>query len=433
MSTAVTDDPTSLSARVAAAAIREGTLSSRDLVNACLSRVNSRDPSIKAWHFLDPSLPRKEAEARDGAPQAARGVLHGVPVGVKDIVDTVDMPTACNCPIYRDKPARGDASCVTALRQAGGIVLGKTATTEFAAFTPTQTRNPHNPGHTPGGSSSGSAAAVADFQVPLAIGTQTAGSIIRPAAFCGVVGFKPTFGTIDRTGVKPFADALDTVGVFARTVDDAALFAGAMAGWPEMRRGRAPVAPKRVLIVRAPAWERISEESEQAVNAAGRIFEAAGVPVEEAMMPDGFDALNEVHDILHVYEGHRALAYERAQHGESLSQGLRSHFERAEAKSFNTYLAARQTQEAWFQRFDAELEAGEVVLTASAAGEAPEGLEFTGDPAFARTWTLLHLPCITLPQGRGPKNLPLGVQLVGPRWDDLSLLGAARWLAEKLA
>lgn len=432
MSPAV-DDPASLSALDAAQAIRSGRLSSRELVDACLARITARDAGIGAWDFLEPSLARAEADARDtGRDTAEDRPLHGLPVGVKDIIDTVDMPTACNSPIYRDLSARGDAACVAALRRAGGVVLGKTATTEFAAYTPTHTRNPLNPAHTPGGSSSGSAAAVADCQVPLAIGTQTAGSVIRPASFCGVVGFKPSFGIIDRSGVKPFADCLDTVGVFARSVGDAALFAGAMAGWPGMTAIPDARAPERVRIVRAPRWECISEAADEAVTRAGRAFEAAGVPVTEMAPPDGFDALHDTQDLLQVYEGRRALAWERERHGDLLSTGLRGHFARAEAVGFTDYLAARRAQEDWQRRFDALLEEGEVVLTASAPGEAPAGLESTGDPVFCRVWTLLHVPCITLPHGHGPGGLPLGVQLVAPRWNDIDLLAAARWLGEHL-
>ncbi|HSH42843.1 MAG TPA: amidase [Arenicellales bacterium] len=426
------DDPASLSAREAADAIRSGRLSSRELVDACLERIEARDTEIGAWDFLDPTLARRQADARDADGEVAGGPLHGLPVGVKDIIDTADMPTACNSPIYRDLLARSDAACVAALRAAGGVVLGKTATTEFAAYTPTRTRNPLNPGHSPGGSSSGSAAAVADGQVPLAIGTQTAGSVIRPASFCGIVGFKPSFGIIDRSGVKPFADCLDTVGVFARSVGDAALFAGAMAGWPEMTAVPGARPPERVRLLRAPHWERITEAADEAVTAAARVFEAAGVPVEEMDAPDGFDDLNDTQDLLQVYEGRRALAWEREHHGDLLSTGLREHFARAQAAGFDDYLAARRTQEAWQRRFDALLEPGDVILTASAPGEAPHGLESTGDPVFCRPWTLLHLPCITQPHGRGPAGLPLGVQLVAPRWNDLALLAAARWLGERL-
>lgn len=427
-------DPASLSALDAADAIRAGRLSSRELVDACLARITARDAGIGAWDFLEPSLARGEADARDTGRDAATGSpLHGLPVGVKDIIDTVAMPTACNSPIYRDLAARGDAACVAALRRAGGVVLGKTATTEFAAYTPTRTRNPLNPAHTPGGSSSGSAAAVADCQVPLAIGTQTAGSIIRPASFCGVVGYKPSFGIIDRSGVKPFADCLDTVGVFARSAGDAALFAGAMAGWPEMTAVPDARAPGRARIVRAPRWECVTEAADQAVTRAGCAFEAAGVAVVEMTPPDGFEALNDTQDLLQIYEGRRALAWEHAQHGDLLSIGLRGHFARAEAADFADYLAARRAQEDWQRRFDALLEPGDVILTASAPGEAPAGLESTGDPVFCRAWTLLHVPCITLPHGRGPGGLPLGVQLVAPRWNDIDLLAAARWLSERLS
>lgn len=419
------------SALDAAHAIGAGSLSSRALVDACLARIAARDATVRAWDFLDPARARRAADACDAA-GAGAGPLHGLPVGVKDIVETADMPTACGSPIHRERPGRRDAACVAALRAAGGIVLGKTATTEFAAYTPTATRNPLDPAHTPGGSSSGSAAAVADGQVPLAIGTQTAGSIIRPASFCGVIGYKPSFGVIDRSGVMPFADSLDTVGVLARGVADAALLAGALAGWPEMTAVPDARPPARVRVVRAPGWERITAAAERAVTGAARIIEAAGVAVEEMTPPAGFDALDGVQDLLQIYEGRRALAWERAHHGDLLSPGLRGHLARATAVGFGDYLAARRAQEAWQRRIDALLEPGDVILTASAPGEAPAGLESTGDPVFCRAWTLLHLPCITLPHGRGPGGLPLGVQLVAPRRADLELLAAARWLEARL-
>lgn len=424
-------DPAGLSAVAARAAIEAGRLTSAGLVEACLARIAERDARVLAWDYLAPSRPRAEAAQRDAAGPPA-GPLQGLPVGVKDIIDTADMPTACGSPIYRDRPARADAACVAALRAAGGVVLGKTATTEFAAYTPTVTRNPHAPGHTPGGSSSGSAAAVADRQVPLAIGTQTAGSVIRPASFCGVIGYKPGFGLIDRSGVKPFADSLDTVGVFARGVADAALLAGALAGWPALAAGPAAQPPRRVRLLRGPCWERITPAAEAAIDDAARIIAAAGVAVEAMPPPAGLDGLNDLQDLLQGYEGGRALAWERHLHAAALSAQLRGFLAGKAAVAFADYQAARRAQAAWQRRFEALLEPGELILTASAPGEAPAGLEATGDPVFCRAWTLLHLPCLTLPHGRGPAGLPLGVQLVAPRWGDAELLAGARWLEQRL-
>lgn len=415
-----------MGAREATAAIRAGRLSARELVEACLARAMAREPELHAWHCLQPEAARAAAEA------AGPGLIGGVPVGVKDLAATADLPTACGSPIHQDRRTPGDAACVAALRAEGGVVLGKTATTEFAAYTPTDTRNPHNIAHTPGGSSSGSAAAVADFQVPVAIGTQTAGSIIRPASFCGVVGLKPSFGTIDYAGVQSFASSLDTLGAFARNVGDAALFVAAMAGWPELARVE-PKAPARVRLIRGPRWEAVTPEAEAAVERAAAIFAEAGVPVEEAVLPEDFDALVDRQDRIQIYEGRRALGWERAAHGGLLSDGLRQHFKRAEAISFADYRADRIAQVEWQRWADETMADGEVWLTASAPGEAPEGLASTGDPVFCRAWTLLHLPCISLPNGRGPSGLPLGTQVIARRWGDMDLVAAAAWLEEHLA
>ncbi len=422
--TGTVSDPARLGARAARDAIRAGRLAPGELLEACLSRIAARDDTVRAWHFLDPALPRAAVSG------LAAGVLEGLPVGVKDITATADMPTACGSPIYRGHVPGRDAACVAALRAAGGLVMGKTATTEFAAYTPTETRNPHDPAHTPGGSSSGSAAAVADFQVPLATGTQTAGSVIRPASFCGVVGLKPTFGTVDYAGTHGFAASLDTLGVFARSAGDAALFAGAMAGW-EALTDPAPEAPRRVRIIRAPHWGQVSAESEALVETAARLFADHGVTVTDTPLPAAFEDLLAAQELIQLYEGRRALAWERHTHGDKLSEGLRGHFDRVAAVPFTEYRAARQAQALWQQRIDGMMAPGEVWLTAAAPGEAPEGLGATGDPVFSRVWTLLHVPCIALPMGRGPKGLPIGIQLVGPRWRDPDLIAAALWFEER--
>jgi Asp-tRNA(Asn)/Glu-tRNA(Gln) amidotransferase A subunit family amidase len=421
-------DPAGLSARAIAEAVREGRLTAREVAEACLARAAAR-AELEAWHCLEPDRARAAAEAVDA--RGPRGLIAGVPVGVKDIVETHDLPTECGSPIHAGRMTGRDAACVAALRAEGGVVLGKTATTEFAAYTPTRTRNPHDPGHTPGGSSSGSAAAVADFQVPLAIGTQTAGSVIRPASFCGVVGFKPTFGIIDVAGVQPFAASLDTVGVLARDVADAAMFVAAMASWPGLAE-TAPAPPRRVRVVRAPRWQAATEEAEAALDRVAATFANEGIDVDEADLPEGFDEFVDVQDRLQVYEGHRALRWEREVLPDMLSEGLRDHFARAEAMSFDEYLDLRTRQVAWRRHIDDRLADGELWLTLSAPGEAPEGLASTGDPVFCRAWTFLHLPCLGLPAGKGPKGLPLGVQLVGRRFGDGAVVAAASWLETRL-
>lgn len=414
-------DPARMSARAARDAIRNGQLSADELVAACRARADAR-AELRAWTVLDPQPPLAGTED---------GPLAGLPVGVKDIIATAGIATEYGSPIHAGNVPAVDAACVAALRAAGGVVMGKTKTTEFAAYTPTDTRNPHNPAHTPGGSSSGSAAAVADFHVPLAIGTQTAGSVIRPAAFCGVVGYKPSFGLIDIAGTMPFAASLDTLGVFARNVDDAALFAGAMAGWDALDV-LTPAPPARLRIVRAPRWAQAEPEMVAAVEAAAARFADAGVPVTEAALPAEFETLPDLQDRIQIFEGRRALAWERATHPDRLSPGLRTHFDRAAALPFTDYWAARAAQRDWQRRMAAMIPPGEVWLTASAPGAAPEGLAATGDPVFCRAWTFLHMPCVGLPAGTGASGLPLGVQLVAAQGDDAGALAAAAWLEQRL-
>src|SRR5215216_600925 len=251
-------DPLSLSAREAAQQIAARRLSAEALVAACLDRIAAREAAVGAWHHLDREAALEAARQRDR--EAPRGPLHGLPIAVKDLIDTADMPTGYGSPIYQGHRPAADAACVALARSAGAVVLGKTVTTEFACFTPGKTANPHNLAHTPGGSSSGSAAAVAESMAPLAFGTQTAGSVIRPAAFCGIVGYKPSFGTIPRAGVKMLCDSLDTVGTMARNVADAAFFAGVIAGRPELRDVAPSEAPPRFGLYRTPMWDEAGPE-----------------------------------------------------------------------------------------------------------------------------------------------------------------------------
>src|SRR6266850_778588 len=266
-------DPLSLSARDATREIAAGRLSAEALVSACLERIAAREPVVRAWHYLDREAALAAARQRDA--EAPSGPLHGIPIAVKDLIDTVDMPTGYGSVIYEGHRPAADAACVALARASGAIVLGKTVTTEFACFTAGKTANPRNPAHTPGGSSSGSAAAVAAGMVPLAFGTQTAGSIIRPAAYCGVVGFKPSFGVIPRAGVKPLADSLDTVGTMARNIADAAFFAGILGGRPGLREVAMPDAPPRFGLYRTPMWEDAEPSTAAALDHARVALERA--------------------------------------------------------------------------------------------------------------------------------------------------------------
>jgi Asp-tRNA(Asn)/Glu-tRNA(Gln) amidotransferase A subunit family amidase len=418
-------DLAALSAREAAARIAGGSLTAEALTRACLDRIGEREAITGAWHYLDPDRAIAEARQRDRAPRG--GPLHGVPIGVKDVMDTHDMPTSYGSPIYRDHRPACDAACVALARAAGAVVIGKTVTTEFATFSPGKTTNPHNPAHTPGGSSSGSAAAVADRMVPLAFGTQTAGSVIRPASFCGVVGYKPSFGTIARAGVKPLSDSLDTVGIMARDVADAAFFAAALSDRPALRLD-GEIATPRIAFYRTPEWPHAEPAAIAALEHAVARLARAGAATGEVTAPPEHTGLVEAQKIVMDYETARSLAFEHLTRPHDLSANLRERIAIGLAHSAETYDAARRgiararaSLPALFGDFD-------VLLVPAAPGEAPKGLDRTGDPVFSRGWTILHLPCVTIPAGRGPAGLPIGVQLVGRAGDDARTLRAAAFL-----
>ena len=313
-------DLRSLSAREAARQIAERRITAEELAAACIERIEAREAVVGAWQYLDREAALMAARRRDAEPP--RGPLHGIPIAVKDLIDTVDMPTAYGSPIYRGHRPATDASCVALARAAGAVVLGKTVTTEFAAFTPGKTANPRNPAHTPGGSSSGSAAAVADGMAPLAFGTQTAGSVIRPGAYCGCVAYKPSFGLINRAGVKPLADSLDTVGVFARTVEDAAFFAGVLAERPALRHLTAPQTAPRFGLYRTPVWDQAEPATAAALDAARSALEEAGAVVTELAIAPEHHGLTETQNTIMRFEMARALAYERIEHSAELSPRL---------------------------------------------------------------------------------------------------------------
>jgi len=414
--------PHELTACAAATEIAAGRLTSEALVDSCLARIAEREPLIGAWEFFDADLARRQARALDRGPR--RGPLHGVPIGIKDIIDTVDMPTACGSPIYRGRRPTWDAACVALLRAAGAVILGKTVTTEFAYFQPGKTANPHNPRHTPGGSSSGSAAAVADRMVPAALGTQTAGSVIRPAAFCGAVGYKPTYGSFSLAGVKPFSPSLDTLGLFARSVGDLALLRSVLLAADEhIPQVQAP----RVGLCRTAHWSAADMATQLAIEAAARRFAAAGSRVTEFHVPGDFAALTEAQKTVMAFDATRSFAYEHLAHGDQLSAKLRELIAVGARCSLQDYAKAQTSAEDTRRQLDEQLQPVDLLLTPSAVGEAPQGLQTTGDPLFNRAWTLLQLPTITLPAGKGPHGLPIGIQLVGRRGDDTRLLAFAQW------
>ena len=423
-------DPLSLSARAAAQQIAAGRLSAEALVSACLNRIAAREPIVGAWHHLD----------RDAALAAARhcdasepsGPLHGIPIAVKDLIDTADMPTGYGSAIYQGHRPAADAACVALARGAGAIVLGKTVTTEFACFTPGKTANPHNPAHTPGGSSSGSAAAVAAGMAPLAFGTQTAGSIIRPAAYCGVVGYKPSFGLVARAGVKALADGLDTVGCMARRVEDAAFFIGVLTDRRDLREVGAPL-PPRFGLCQTPMWDEAEPATIAALDRARAALLSAGARVDDVAVPNEHRDLAEAQDKIMRFEMARSLAWERTVRAALVSPVLAQMLDYGMAIGAGEYDAARGAVAAARAQLDRFFGNCAAVIVPAAPGEAPEGLGSTGSPIFNRMWTALGVPCVTLPAGRGGKGLPVGIQLVGRIGEDVRLMEAALFAERALA
>jgi Asp-tRNA(Asn)/Glu-tRNA(Gln) amidotransferase A subunit family amidase len=414
-----------LSVAEAAARLEAGEITSEALVRACLDRIAAREGEVGAWAHLDAEAALAEARARDTG--ARRGPLHGVPVGIKDIIDTHDMPTAYGSPIYDGSRPAADAACVAMLREAGAVILGKTVTTEFAAVTPGKTRNPCNLAHTPGGSSSGSAAAVADFMAPAALGTQTVGSTIRPASYCGTVGFKPTYHALSLVGVKAQAESLDTLGLITRAVADLPLLCDALLGATGAFAAPARDVPPRLAFCRTAHWPKAHAATVKAMDEAMRIFRTAGAYVEERTLPDAFDRVLDAQWTILRFEFARALAFERTARREGLSERLQRLLDEGRKVALADYRAALALAAECRGAIDPLFASFEAILTPAAASEAPEGLHGPSDLLFQRLWTVLHLPAITLPGLTGERGLPIGVQLVGRRGGDGALIETARW------
>ena len=432
-----------LGAGDAARLIGERTISSEDYVSACLARIREIDKDVQAWAFLDPEYALEQARAADRwrAEGNPLGTLHGVPVGIKDIIDTADMPTENGSALHAGRTPSRDASVVAMLRGAGAVIMGKTVTTEFASGASGKTRNPHNAAHTPGGSSSGSAAAVAAGMVPLAVGSQTGGSVIRPAAYCGVYSVKPTHGLIPRHGMWRLSRWLDHVGLFARSLDDLALGLEETVGYDERdpdTRPRARVPYRAVLaeappvtptlaFVRTPRWDRVDADAQEAFVELARHL---GAQLEDVELPS-LEPAWDWHATVMESEMAVSFTHEWDKGRERLSPRLRARLERGRERPANEYLSALRgvaelqatVTELFEQRYDA-------ILTPPAVGTAPAGLESTGDPMFCSVWTLCGVPAVTLPLMQGANGLPLGVQLVGARHADARLLRTARWLVE---
>lgn len=417
-----------LSASEGAALIAAREITSEELVAACLERIEETEPRVEAWEFYDPELALEKARARDRAD--LRGVLHGVPVGLKDIIDTADMPTAYGTPIYAGNQPRTGASSVALLEAAGAVMLGKTVTTELATWHPNKTHNPHNPEHTPGGSSSGSAAAVAARMVPLALGTQTVGSTIRPGAFCGVLAMKATLDVVDLEGVRRTSMRLDTLGLFARTPADLRLQLVVLGGL-DASRG-APGGPLRVALVRTPWWSQADAHSRAAVERAAGVLGEASAELVEHELPAEFDDLDAVHDVVATVDIARHCAWEYDEHADLLSEKMREEIERGRSISAETYDEAVAKAEACGRLFDASFAEFDVVLAPAVTGEAPKGLEWTGEPIFLRPWSMLGVPAATVPAQLGPNGLPIGVQLIGPNGGERAVLEAVDQLYDGL-
>ena len=391
-------------------------------------RIEAREPVVCAWTHCDPAQVLAQARALDTRPLSSP--IFGLPAGVKDVFDTFDMPTAYGSPIYARHQPRTDAAVVANLRRLGGLVLGKTVTTEFATFPPGPTTNPHNPAHTPGGSSSGSAAAVAAGMVPVAFGTQTTGSIIRPAAFCGAVGYKPSFGLLPRVGVKAISDCLDTVGCFTRNVADAAFFVGALSS---RSLAVAPgLAHPAIGLCLTAQWPHAQPETRQLFERLGGELSAAGARVRDFILPPTYDGINDAQDLIWAYEMAGCLADEHRRFAELLRERLRRQIDYGRTIKPTDYDAAMALARQCRRAFADTITGFDVLVVPSSPGEAPKGLEATGDPVFNRTWSLLHTPCVHVPITRGRNGLPLGLQVVGRIGDDARTLACADWIESRL-
>lgn len=435
--------PNEFSVATAAAAIRDKSLTSRALVDACLARIEARDADVEAWIFLDPALARAQADAADAALAAGKpsGPLHGIPVGLKDIIDTRDMPTENGSAVFTGRRPATDSTIAKLLRDAGAVILGKTVTTEFALSAAGKTKNPHNPAHTPGGSSSGSAAAVADFQVPLAVGTQTGGSMIRPASYCGIYGYKPTFGSISRAGMFPLARPLDHPGTYARSLADLAIISDVLmvvdAADMDMRTAPASdlshaatagPAP-RIAFVKGPMWQ-------------------ATEPYMDTLFADALAPLGaHVHDVEMTGIFDSALACQETVMMANVSANIGEYVQgmpdkvKAETKRrakqggailATDYVKAIEFRDTLGAAIDRMLEHVDVIVTAAAPGEAPFGLESTGNAIFQKIWTLTGVPTVTLPKLHGPTGLPIGLQIIGRHGRDADLFRHACWIDRML-
>ena len=420
-----------LTATEIVAAINAGQATCEAVVRACLEHIEAREPAVQAWQYLNRDQAIAQAVALDKS--GRRGPLIGVPFGIKDIIDTADMPTEYGSPIYKGNQPKNEAACVALGRKAGGVLMGKTVTTEFANRHPGKTMNPFDPARTPGGSSSGSAAAVGDNMVPLAIGTQTTGSTIRPASFCGAFGYRPTWGDLRCTGVREAAGSLDTLGLLARSIDDIALYRDVLLG-----EAPAPVPEHtgalRVGFCRTHVWPEVEAHTQESLEDAARRLARAGIAVSDVDLPADFERLIDTHLAISSYEFARNFTHEIEHHWNEISVTLRENrLKSGLACSFERYRDARAFAAQCRRAFAPVIDNYDVLLTASAAGEAPVGLAKTGNANHCLIWTTLHVPSVTMPLFKGQHGLPVGAQLIGKADNDRALLAAARRIYQMLA
>ena len=418
--------PHELSVRDAVERLERRELTAEALVRDCLAYIAEREPRVQAWQVLAPDAV-EQARRIDASPTAP--LLRGVPVGIKDLIDTKDLPTTYGSRIYAGHRPAADAACVAALRAAGAVILGKTVTTEFAAYAGGKTRNPRDPARTPGGSSSGSAAAVADGMIPAALGSQTAGSVIRPASFCGAIGYKPTFAAFDLRGVHPLAPSLDTLGFFVREVSDVPWIAAALTGTSRPASVAELAAPPRLGLCRTDQWPRAEASIQRLIEGAARQLEHSGSRMSDV---DAFAGAAAAQAVIMASEAAEVFREERRAHDAQLSPTFRALLDEGAKHSSERVREAREVAEKARRERQDVFGRVDALITAAAAGEAPMGLQSTGDPAFCRAWTLLRCPCISLPVLHGPAGLPVGLQLVATPGDDSRLLAIAAWVEQQL-
>lgn len=414
-------------------AIQSKQVSPQEYMQETIGCINRQEPTVHAWRQWSESYAMSRADQISSGQND--GLLVGIPIGVKDIIDTVHYPTGYGSPVYTEHKPQQDAVCVALLEEAGGIAIGKTVTTEFAYFQPGPTTNPHNPAHTPGGSSSGSAAAVAAGMVPIALGSQTAGSLIRPASYCGIWGYKPSFGLCSLSGVKPMAQSLDTLGILARHVEDLALMGRVLIGSPNSLVSPDPSRrePPVVGVCRTPDWNHADADTCRVVDEAAQALARSGARVMDMDLPPEFQELTQAQRIIQAFEAARALTLERRDHGSQLSGSISTLVAEGLQYTLPEYFEALQITAHCRSLLSIVFEGCDVILAPSAPGEAPKGLNATGDPIFSRLWMPLHVPCINFPFGRGATGLPVGVQLIANYLHDGLLLEVAAWAERVLS